>query len=154
MIQADRYDKMIQSVAGIVNHCIQQALSARKTIRAVYLFGSVLDEDRFKSCSDIDMAFLLNHSLYKKDPLTASYDAYIIATRVSDKTDRQTDVVILNAASVETAYQVITTGKLLYENDPDDRLEYEIALKGMYFDFKPFLDELRKYKRVQTKEMP
>jgi hypothetical protein len=49
---------------------------------------------------------------------------------------------------------VITTGKLLYENDPDDRFEYEIALKGMYFDFKPFLDELRKYKRVQTKEMP
>jgi hypothetical protein len=38
---------MIQSVAGIVNHCIQQALSARKTIRAVYLFGSVLDENRF-----------------------------------------------------------------------------------------------------------
>jgi hypothetical protein len=35
------------------------------------------------------MAFLLNHSLYKKDPLTASYDAYIMATRVSEQTDRQ-----------------------------------------------------------------
>ncbi|MCA1787711.1 MAG: nucleotidyltransferase domain-containing protein [Desulfobacteraceae bacterium] len=66
---------MIQSVAGIVNRCIQQALSARETIRAAYLFGSVLDEDRFKPCSDIDMAFLLNHSLYKKDPLTASYES-------------------------------------------------------------------------------
>jgi hypothetical protein len=40
----------------------------------------------------------------------------------------------LNETSVETAYKVITTGKLSYENDPDDRLEYEIALKGMYFD--------------------
>jgi isocitrate dehydrogenase len=28
-------------------------------------------------------------------------------------------------------------------------LEYEIALKGMYFDFKPFLDELRSGKPVQ-----
>jgi len=57
-------------------------------------------------------------------------------------------VVILNAASVETAYQVITTGELLYEKDAADRLEYEIALKGMYFDFKPFLDELRSGKPV------
>jgi hypothetical protein len=24
------------------------------------------------------------------------------------------------------------------------KLEYEIAIKGMYFDFKPFLDKLRK----------
>jgi hypothetical protein len=31
----------------------------------------------------------------------------------------------LNAASVETAYQVITTGELLYEKDAADRLEYE-----------------------------
>ncbi len=45
---------MIQSVAGIVNRCIRQALSARVVIRAVYLFGSVLDEDRFTPNSDID----------------------------------------------------------------------------------------------------
>jgi hypothetical protein len=44
MIQATKNSDMIQSVAGIVNHCIQQALSAQKTIRAVYLFDSVLDE--------------------------------------------------------------------------------------------------------------
>ncbi len=141
---------MILSVAGIVNRCIQQAPSARETIRAAYLFGSVLEEDRFKTGSDIDLAFLLENSEYSADPLTASYDAYHISTRVSSETNRRTDVVILNAASVETAYQVITTGELLYEKDPADRLEYEIALKGMYFDFKPFLDELRSGKPVQS----
>ena len=143
MTQTDRQDKMIQSVAGIVKRCMQQSPSAREMIRAVYLFGSVLDENRFKSGSDIDLAFLLENSEYAADPLTASYDAYHISTRVSFETGRRTDVVILNAASVETAYQVITTGELLYEKDAADRLEYEIALKGMYFDFKPFLDELR-----------
>ncbi|MCA1795655.1 MAG: nucleotidyltransferase domain-containing protein [Desulfobacteraceae bacterium] len=141
---------MIQTVAGIANRCIQQALSARETIRAAYLFGSVLDEDRFKSSSDIDLAFLLKNFDYAKDPLTASYNAYHISTQVSFETGRRTDVVILNAASVETAYQVITTGELLYEKDGADRLEYEIALKGMYFDFKPFLDELRSGKLIQT----
>jgi predicted nucleotidyltransferase len=141
---------MIQSVAGIMNRCIRQALSARETIRAAYLFGSVLEEDRFKSDSDVDLAFLLDNSGYAADPLTASYDAYHISTRVSSETNRRTDVVILNAASVETAYQVITTGELLYEKDPADRLEYEIALKGMYFDFKPFLDKLRSGNRAYT----
>ncbi len=150
MTQADKHDEMIQSVAGIVNLCIQQSPSARETIRAAYLFGSVLDEDRFKLNSDIDMAFLLKNSEHTKDPLTASYDAYYIATRVSVETGRQTDVIILNAASVETAYHVITTGKLLYAKNSADRLEYEIAQKGMYFDFKPFLDELRSGKQFQT----
>jgi len=150
MTQTGRHDEMIQSVAGIVNRCIPQAPSARETIRAAYLFGSALEEGRFKSDSDIDLAFLLENSEYAADPLTASYDAYDISTRVSFETGRRTDVVILNAASVETAYQVITTGELLYEKDPADRLEYEIALKGMYFDFKPFLDELRSGKPVQT----
>jgi hypothetical protein len=48
-----------------------------------------------------------------------------LSARVSFETGRRTDVVILNAASVETAYQVITTGELLYEKDAADRLEYE-----------------------------
>jgi len=114
MTQTDRQDKMIQSVASIVKRCMQQTPSARETIRAAYLFGSVLDEDRFKSGSDIDLAFLLENSEYAADPLTASYDAYHISTQMSFETGRRTDVVILNAASVETAYQVITTGELLY----------------------------------------
>jgi predicted nucleotidyltransferase len=54
MTQADKHDEMIQSVAGIVNLCIQQSPSAREAIRAAYLFGSVLDEDRFTPNSDID----------------------------------------------------------------------------------------------------
>jgi predicted nucleotidyltransferase len=148
MTQTNRQDKTIQSVAGIVKRGMQQSPSAWEIIRAVYLFGSVLDENRFKSGSDIDLAFLLENSKYAVDPLMASYDAYHISTCVNFETGRRTDVVILNAASVETAYQVITTGELLYEKDVADRIEYEIALKGMYFDFKPFLDELRSGKPV------
>ena len=34
-------------------------------------------------------------------------------------------------------------GRCIYESDPDSRLQYELKIKGMYFDFKPFLDELR-----------
>jgi hypothetical protein len=38
---------MIQLVTGIVKRCMQQSPSAREMIRAGYLFGSVLDENRF-----------------------------------------------------------------------------------------------------------
>ena len=33
---------------------------------------------------------------------------------------------------------------LLYENNKGERLEFENALKGEYFDFVPFLESLRK----------
>jgi hypothetical protein len=57
--------------------------------------------------------------------------------------DRETDVTILNSASLEMAYEVVTSGKCLFELDPDMRMEYELKIKGMYFDFKPFPEELR-----------
>jgi hypothetical protein len=32
---------------------------------------------------------------------------------------------------------------LIYEADREARLEYESTLRGLYFDFKPFLEKLR-----------
>ncbi len=53
------------------------------------------------------------------------------------------DVTILNGSSVEMAYEVVTTGQCIYQADPDMRLEYEAKARGMYFDFRPFLLEMR-----------
>jgi predicted nucleotidyltransferase len=115
-----------------------------QSIKAVYLFGSVLlDPNKFKTASDIDIAFLVDNNMYKKDPLSATSSSYFLATQIGLKFDRQTDVTILNSASLETAYQVIVTGEMIYEYDNNLRIEYEIALKGLYFDFKPFLNTLR-----------
>ena len=65
------------------------------------------------------------------------------AAEIAVMTERQTDVIILNSASIETAYQAVTTGALVYEADRENRLEYEAVLRGLYFDFKPFLEKLR-----------
>ncbi len=69
--------------------------------------------------------------------------AHLIAAEVGMGFNIETDVTILNSASLEIAYEVITSGKCVYESELDLRLEYEIKIKGMYFDFKPFLEELR-----------
>jgi hypothetical protein len=44
---------------------------------------------------------------------------------------------------LEIAYEVVSTGRCIYELNSDKRLEYEAKIRGMYFDFKPFLEELR-----------
>ncbi len=50
---------------------------------------------------------------------------------------------ILNSASLEMAFEIITRGECIYESDAEDRIQYELKVKGMYHDFKPFIDELR-----------
>jgi len=82
-------------LAKTIFQYIQSYLSDRKTahqsIKAVYLFGSVLDLNKFKSASDIDMAFLVDRDLYKEDPLLASTSSYLLATEIGLMLDRQTD---------------------------------------------------------------
>jgi predicted nucleotidyltransferase len=111
-------------------------------IIAAYLFGSFLRSES-RSGSDIDLAFLLDEKTYKSDAIIAMSPVHLIAAKVGLQLDRETDVTILNSASLEIAYEVVTTGKCLFEIDPDLKMEYEIKIKGMYFDFRPFLEELR-----------
>lgn len=134
---------LIEAVENRLNTYISNSDEARKSIIAAYIFGSALHPEKFKSNSDIDLAFLLNRSLYKADPLINSAPAYMAAAEIGLMTERQTDVIILNSASIETAYQAVTTGTLIYEADHESRLEYEAVLRGLYFDFKPFLEKLR-----------
>lgn len=134
---------LVQEIEKRINAYISDSIEAKQSIKIAYLYGSVLHPEKFRHKSDIDLAFLLYPSLYKKDPLISSAPAYMAATEIGLMANRQTDVIILNAASIETAYQAVTTGIVLYEADHENRLEYESLVRGLYFDFKPFLQNLR-----------
>ena len=118
------------------------AIQPEDDIAAVYLFGSFLKKD-YANSSDVDLAFLVDEKKYVIDPVKAVSPVYIIAARIGMALDMETDVTILNAASLEIAYETMTTGKCIYDTDQDKRLEYECKIKGMYFDFMPFIMELR-----------
>ena len=126
----------------IVNALTDTGTSNSGCILAAYLFGSTVSGSDTPN-SDLDLAFLLAALSYKTDPVQAIKLPYLLATRIGMEADYATDVTILNSASLELAYEVITTGVCIYESDANLRLEYEIAVKGMFFDFKPFLYELR-----------
>lgn len=121
---------------------LREANKANSAITGVYIFGSTVT-GQARTTSDVDLAFLLHEDAYKADPLVASAPCYLAATRLGMEFGKKTDVTILNAASLEMAYEIVTSGLCLLAPDPEKRLEYEAALRGMYFDFKPFLDEIR-----------
>ena len=120
---------------GIERHISKTMDSVRPgaAIVAVYIFGSIA-RDHAQEESDIDVAFLLDEAAYKKDPVEAIGPVYLMATRMGMALDRESDVTILNGASLEMAYEIVTSGRCVFEADEEKRLEYEIAIRGMYFD--------------------
>ena len=111
-------------------------------IRCAYLFGSFA-RNRERAESDIDLAFLLDRETYKKDPFEGTAPVHMVAGKMGLELDRVVDVTILNSASLEMAYEVVSDGECLFEIDPEERLQYELKIRGMHFDFQPFLSELR-----------
>jgi len=133
------------SVANLITDLkeyVTETLADDSSVLAVYVFGSCVSETAAEE-ADLDLAFLVDHKAYNSNPLRAVSPAFMIATRIGMRFGKETDVTILNGSSIEMAYEVVTTGRCIHEGAPDTRLEYEAKVRGMYFDFKPFLMELR-----------
>ena len=136
--------KMIDicNISNALEESIKKLGTDSDVILVVYLFGSVLKK-KLEPASDVDFAFLLKTKEYIHDPIQSSYPAYRVASDIGLKFNKKTDVTILNSSSLEIAYEVITTGRCIYEYDMNIRFEYEAKIRGMYLDFKPFLMDLR-----------
>jgi predicted nucleotidyltransferase len=58
-IQMLKNKKLVEVIEHKINQYICGSADAKRTILAVYLFGSVLDNEKYKHNSDIDLAFLV-----------------------------------------------------------------------------------------------
>jgi uncharacterized protein len=131
---------------AIIRNCLLEHLGSEAPpglVRIVYLFGSFA-HDRQRPGSDVDLAFLVAHEAYATDAYECTAPLHLIAARMGTSLERAVDVTVLNSASLEIAYEVVTSGECLFESDPERRLEYELKIRGMYFDFRPFIHELRR----------
>ncbi len=133
--------RLSERLAKLMNDIVAK----RPEIMVVYLFGSFAGGEATEK-SDVDLAFLFDRSFYKKDPYEAFKIAQIIGTEIGDALNMKVDVSLLNEASVFFSYEVVTSGVCLYEKDHRERILYEVALKGQYYDFKPFIMGLRQKK--------
>lgn len=53
----------------------------------------------------------------------------------------ETDVRSINVLPLAVVGDILTKGRLIYCRDDEARVDFEVLVRKLYFDFKPFLDE-------------
>ena len=118
-------------------------------IEAVYLYGSAV-KDRLRMDSDIDVAMLASYHVDDLEILELMSKVEAIFTLLLKKIDIRQEISIFDMrskyASIALQYKIITEGIVLYTRDISQRLEFENAVKREYFDFVPYLTNLRNRK--------
>lgn len=109
--------------------------------QAVYLFGSRA-QGREGPLSDYDYAVLLKDKGHSKgDPVY--FELYDLFSEVSPRTLKNDvlDIVFLRDTNLEMCFHIIRYGKILYEKDPNARLDFEIRTTLLYCDYRPLLEK-------------
>jgi predicted nucleotidyltransferase len=99
---------------------------------AIYLFGSQVSGD-VHPASDIDLAVL-----FPRGRDVSLRDRGVMIARLEEATyPFPVDLVILGEARLPIQYEVVTTGKVLYEADWDQRTDFVEHVLRLYADFEP-----------------
>lgn len=100
-------------------------------IRLIYIFGSYAKGNNNEK-SDIDIAVLLNNDYNPMDKLE------LIGELTSVLRREDIDLVILNSANPVLRHQVIKYGKLIYMENEDVKVDFEVKVLKEYMDMEPF----------------
>lgn len=106
-----------------------------KEILFCYLFGSAAHGKTIPK-SDVDLAVYLDNKRCK-DFFEKRLELIAI---FSQKLKKEADVVILNTAPPFLRYVVLKEGKLIFEKNRGERIDFELKAINEYFDFKPVLE--------------
>nr|MDO8082699.1 nucleotidyltransferase domain-containing protein [Candidatus Freyarchaeota archaeon] len=133
---------------------LSEVFGRYSNVVAAYVFGSRARGD-FREDSDWDIGVLLRQGFSARDFLEFLEDL-----REALGVDfKKLNLVVLNDADIDLAFQALHEGKLLYEKDRDLRSDLEVAIVKRYLDAKPLL-ELRKkrleeiYRLGQSERVP
>ncbi|MHA1266150.1 MAG: type VII toxin-antitoxin system MntA family adenylyltransferase antitoxin [Candidatus Helarchaeota archaeon] len=103
----------------------------------IYIFGSKALEKN-SIISDIDIAVLLNNEI-EQDRRKLMLDLIFDFSQIFRH--NEIDLLILNTASLAIQYNVISTGKILYQLNPDIKSSYETRIIKIYLDFVKYEEE-------------
>jgi len=119
-----------------MNKILINAIRGEPKIILAYLFGSRA-QGRVGELSDYDVAILV-------DGKVADDFRYRFGSRLCKELNTaKVDLIILNSVPIELAYNVISTGKLIYQQSVSDRVEFEANTLSKYFDYLPVLRKQR-----------
>ena len=107
-------------------------------IKLIYIFGSYAKGTNGKD-SDLDIAVFLEDNYNPLDKLTLIGEFTDIFKR------NDIDLVILNNANSVLKHQVIKYGKLVYMENEDIKVNFEVRVLKEYMDMEPFRRTQMKY---------
>jgi predicted nucleotidyltransferase len=126
---------------------VQHLHTALPSLRAVYLFGSVVTE-HFTKDSDIDVAVLTS------EPMDALLRWKLIQ-QLAIALNRDVDLVDLSIASTVMQFQVVSTGERVFTADPVGIEWWELKVYQLYLtlndDRKPILEAIQQTGRIYGK---
>ena len=123
-----KYSKLPDNIQELLPHA-QAYLRARKDVLFAYLFGS-LARRKPSSLSDVDIAVYL--SKYA-DVLEKKME--ILGRLIELLETDEIDLVILNSAPLTLRIRILETKKVIVDNAPFLRHDYESLTMREYFDF-------------------
>jgi len=106
-------------------------LKKEKAVLAAYLFGSYA-KNRPKPSSDLDLAFL---TTYPKSTKKRFEQRMRLSGELSHVLGRNVDLIFLEESSDLLGYEVLKTGKLVYESNKDKHREAVAKIVMKYLDF-------------------
>lgn len=112
-----------------------EALSGQTDVIVAYLFGSVA-RGQARPDSDIDIAVLLDADLDPRDLVLRQLDLMAL---LEPHSDHEVQVVLLNTASPQLAYEAIKNSIRLTQRSEKERVAFEVRAMKRYFDIKPML---------------
>ncbi|ACA60178.1 type VII toxin-antitoxin system MntA family adenylyltransferase antitoxin [Candidatus Desulforudis audaxviator] len=128
MVRLSRNLRMINIESRLP--ALKEYFAGNPDIIAAYLYGSY-DTSAQTVLSDVDLGILLREGIKDRfDLYLAIQSAVIEVTREED-----VNVLILNDAPVIIQYEVIATGRLLYERSADTHLDFIERVLKRYPDF-------------------
>lgn len=111
-------------------------------VQAIYLFGSRAQGLEMSS-SDYDYAILMPTAGYHKgDPLYLKLYELLAAISPRALQNDVIDIVFLRDAGLELKFHVVHYGRILLDNNPLGRLDFENETTLAYCDYRPILDEV------------
>ena len=126
---------------------IQHLHTALSSLRAVYLFGSVVTE-HFTEDSDIDIAVLTS------EPMDALLRWKLIQ-QLAIALNRDVDLVDMTTASTVMQFQVVSTGERIFTADATTMEWWELKVYQLYLtlndDRKPILEAIQQTGRIYGK---
>lgn len=113
-------DRLLEDVSGALR---------RAGARFAYVFGSRA-AGRARPGSDLDVA--------------AWFGAHVDPVRAGRGLPESVDVLVLDGAPLELAGRVSLEGRLLFDDDPAARVEWEATTRKVYLDERPRIERARR----------